>query len=76
MKSARELFEELGYDLVREDKEYLKYQKHQGYTIEFDLLEQTFYAYDDYMQYSCIDINIKELQAINQMVNELGWLDE
>lgn len=76
MKSARELFEELGFEQEEID-EQLIYTKtdvsiNVEYSIIFYLDEKTFEATTDNVAYAN-DINIKELQAINQQINELNW---
>ena len=76
MKSAKEMFEKLGYEQEEID-EQLIYTKTDvsidvEYSIIFYLDEKTFGATTDNFAYAN-DINIKELQAINQQVNELGW---
>lgn len=76
MKTAKEMFEELGFELVEEDERYLKYQTSHEYTIRFDLLEGTFGAYEDWMDRCYMDLSVQDLKAINKQVEELGWLDE
>lgn len=76
-KSAREMFEELGYE--KEGKPYIdrighkhicfRKKKNKFTTIHFDLDTKEFGKGWDY-------ITISELQAINQQCKELGWLDE
>lgn len=76
-KSAREMFEELGYE--KEGKPYIdrighkhicfRNKKNKFTTIHFDLDTKEFGKGWDY-------ITISELQAINQQCKELGWLDE
>lgn len=77
MKTAKEMFEELGYELVEEkDSRYITYLYHYRYVIRFDLIMRNFYAYEDNMDYQYIGVDMKTLQAINKMVSELGWLGE
>lgn len=80
MKSARELFEELGYNYeynylrgIGESREYTNqehiirfYSTIKGYGIQFYDCDKSGY----------VQISPKVIQAINQMVSELGWLDE
>lgn len=79
MKSARELFEELGYKLKYKNKYEIMY-------IKPDVLLNKVLPLDLYQYYKIIinrkykiikkhgsAITFKELQAINQQVNELGW---
>ena len=76
MKTAKEMFEELGYEKFENDSRitYEKYNR-ECKMIEFDKerMEITF-ADDNYCEVVMIDR--KELQAINKQVEELGWLDE
>lgn len=73
--TARELFKELGYDLVSQDSTIIRYQKNYD-RIEFYLSERTLGAYDDwYYEKPYNEITPKELKAINKQVEELGWLD-
>lgn len=75
MKSARELFEELGYELVSQDSTIIRYQKNFD-IIEFYLSDNSIGVYDDwYYEQTYNEITMNELQAINKQVEELGWLD-
>ena len=83
MKSARELFEELGYELIEDSKSYLRYANYfdkdklyyGGEMIDFDKKNKSFRL----TRKSCQgNTNFKygtleELQAINQQINELDW---
>ena len=75
MKSAREIFEELGYSLV-ENSLGLKYQKLVADTlwvIYFDTKFKyltTALIHDEYETYHVL--NMKELKAINKQCEELG----
>jgi hypothetical protein len=77
MKTAKEMFEELGYDYVGIDEFgcFLTYYK-KTYDIEiyFDLEDGTF---QKVMRWNGLhpSIKYKELQAINKQVEELGWND-
>lgn len=79
MKSARELFEELGYKLKYKNKYEIMY-------IKPDVLLNKILPLDLYQYYKIIinrkyeiiekygsAITFKELQAINQQISELGW---
>lgn len=78
MKSAREMFEELGYELYKH-KTYMFYEKalkenpeyENDYEhIEFNFISETInktYGDDN----SVCDITLEELQAINKQVEEL-----
>lgn len=73
-KSAREMFEELGYEYENKDK-YIRciwQPKNKRYCriITFDLKNKKFKPYNQ------VQFTIQLLQAINQQVKELGWLDE
>ena len=71
--SAKEIFEELGYeiDTTRETENHLYYGS--GYAIiDFDLERQNIYKYNQSGLRSPIDMRL--LQAINKQVSELGWL--
>lgn len=69
MKSARELFKELGYDLV-EITPYMMYYHNEenDVYIWFYNKRKTIEIVNEFT----LDI----LQAINQQVNELGWLGD
>ena len=79
MKSARELFEELGYKLKYKNKYEIMY-------IKPDVLLNKVLPLDLYQYYKIIinrkyeiikkygsNVTFKELQAINKQVEELGW---
>ena len=72
--SAKEMFEELGYEIdsTCEIEGHLYYCR--DYTkIDFDLKRENFYKYHCSALRSPIDMKL--LQAINQQCKELGWLD-
>lgn len=87
MKSAKEMFEKLGYRLD-EQEDYLIYWKlakkqqvnhyrtQNEIQIEFNLIYKTIEKrelfHTDTDEDSTI-ITLRELQAINQQINELGW---
>ena len=71
MKTARELFEELGYKKICDDVNYIIYNFEEVFEIRFYKPQQDFSVYYKEEIYNTIDI--EELQAINQQVNELGW---
>lgn len=80
-KSAREMFEELGYEEFYDDEEYK--EEHiqfiqDGIFICFHKNEKRVETWelDDYFDIYNHLISPQELQAINQMCKELGWLDE
>ena len=69
MKSAKELFEELGFDLV----ETTPYMMHY-YNEENDVY---IWFYNNSKTIEIVnEFTLDILQAINQQVNELGWLGE
>lgn len=69
MKSARELFKELGYDLV-EITPYMMYY----YNEENDVY---IWFYNKRKTIEIVnEFTLDILQAINQQVNELGWLGD
>ena len=87
MKSAKEMFEELGYKQEENNKRYISYcwYYYEDYEdkdcmrkIVFDLQDKGFLAYSPYnldkYKDCSIFIDLKELQAINKQVEELGWL--
>ena len=81
MKSARELFEELGYELIEDSKSYLRYanyfdkDNYEGEMIDFDKKNKRFRLTrkscqgNTHFKYGTLE----ELQAINQQINELDW---
>ena len=75
MKTAKEMFEELGYKPFGINTELMSYQnKDKGYYIGFDIKRKKVMAHKPSSLW--IFIELEELQAINKQVEELGWLDE
>ena len=82
MSKADEMFKELGYkkyyDEIEEKIEgkiiYIKGNPATGDIIEFNLLHHEIIGYvnDKYIKHA-IYFTLKELQAINEKVKELGW---
>ncbi len=84
MKSARELFEELGYE-CDESYDGILYAKYidsdrcgvEQHSISFDKVDKTVEKYIGEAgfsrKYYGAYINFKELQAINQQISELSW---
>lgn len=68
MSKADKMFEELGY-CIDENEERIIYDNCDN-NIIFEFKYKTI-SFDN-----CICINIRLLQAINEKVKELGWLDE
>ena len=75
--TAKEMFEELGYELKNNDKNEWYYQKGNEYfdtkVIYFDEEDKTLKCHDG----GCgnVPIDVEELKAIQKQVEELGWLD-
>ena len=71
--SADEMFEELGYEKVSDDKYSFEYRK----ILDDDLFEINFWKEDKTISKNYYRemgyITTKELQAINKKVEELGW---
>ena len=72
MKTAKELFEELGYEEFENDSR-ITYERYtpECEMIEFDKVTMEITFADDNCE--VVIINRKELQAINKQVEELGW---
>lgn len=69
MSKADEMFDEMGYEKIHNNRRRIVYKK--GYLSQIEFI----------MKYKWIDvgnmrISIEELQAINEKVKELGWLNE
>ena len=80
MKSAKEMFEELGYELVFENEEVLRYRKNKNLDVEFWKVYEkiTGEKIRKYIKVSNIRnipyfISVELLQAINKQVEELHW---
>ena len=76
-KTADEMFEELGYEIIKNNKTTLNYEKeglHLYKEIVFALLDKSVTV--GYGKGECCDISIQELQAINKKVEELGWMKQ
>lgn len=78
--SAKEMFEELGYEQVK-GQTFTAYKFKNTisdtYIIEFDLLEKKIEIYlqsdSPFTPNYPYSINTQELKAINKQVKELGW---
>lgn len=76
---AKEMFEELGYEIVYENKEVLRYRLNRVYIEFWKVYERiTGEKIKELLRISTIDdrpylLNMKELKAINKQVEELGW---
>lgn len=80
MKSAREMFEDLGYELVFENEEVLRYRKNKWLDVEFWKVYEkvTGEKIKKYIKVSNVKnmpyfISVDLLQAINKQVEELNW---
>lgn len=79
--SAEEMFEQLGYKLIRDCEFYLFYEKALKENAEYenDYLHISFEKQDKEVIKTYGDdnspeaITMRELQAINKQVEELGW---
>lgn len=70
--SADEMFEKLEYEKEKGDLDIQLYKNKNGYgEIIFDLRDKAIRASND--ENEAIYFNVKELQAINKKVEELGW---
>lgn len=84
MKSARELFEELGYEECEDVIGNMMFVKHftttNGKYIKFckhiEMFEVFFKETFGRCNIEPTTVSMQELQAINQMAKELGWVDE
>ncbi len=71
--SADEMFEKLEYEKEKGDLDIQLYKNKNGYgEIIFDLRDKAIRASND--ENEAIYFNVKELQAINKKVEELGWI--
>ena len=77
MKKAKEMFEELGYELFKDNNYVIAFFKDTAW-IEFrkDIEVVKCYSLINNYYIEINSIGIKELQAINKMVEELGWDNE
>ena len=76
MKTAKEMFEELGYEQTKNHYsiEYYKEKIEWGWKrVYFWIDEKTFYADENY---ESMNIDVQTYKAIHQQMKELGWLDE
>ena len=73
MKTADEMFEELGYEKGKNHLDIELYKSKNDYAeIIFDLRDRAISVRND--DDEAIYFNMKELQAINKKCQELGWL--
>ena len=78
--TAKEMFEELGYELVFENSEVLRYRKNKWKDVEFWKVYElvTGEKKKKFIKVSNIKnmpvaITIEDLKAINKQIEELGW---
>lgn len=71
MSKADDMFKELGY----KKSEHIYYT--QGFVVEYDNGERQIDFINEHQEVKIwnISTNIQELQAINEKVKELGWLE-
>ena len=70
--SAKEMFEQLGYELTNNEYPEIRYMQ-KDYCISFYLDDKCIECYhNDFYTTSC-SIELEELQAINKQIEELGW---
>ena len=74
--SAKEMFEELGYEIPYWQKDHtIQYLKHYDFNDETMHISIVFYKRPKEVYIEGL-ITIKELEAINKQVEELGWLGD
>lgn len=74
-KSADEMLEELGYEIIIKNKDIIEYEFSGIYMdneIKFDITEKT--VLREYSNGDSKEISMQELQAINLKCKELGWI--
>ena len=83
MKTAREMFEQLGYELEENDypwlTTYIKRTRFFELKIVFNHIERTIYlhnTYKDIKEHTRFECSIELLEVIHSQMKELGWLDE
>ena len=76
--SAKEMFEELGYKLIQDDMNWLRYGINISEWYEFDI---EFNKNNKNITFSGRKpsngrmVDLDELKAINKQIEELGWLE-
>ena len=80
MKTAKEMFEVLGYEQTTNNKDYLEFVNYSEdetgtcyKTICFIKESKVFYCDDHYCS---MYVDVETYKAIHQQLKELGWLDE
>ena len=81
LKSAREMFEELGYKKYIESTNLIEYIDSIGKIIRFNKSSKSIEKFIDTFDYDNCHytygyLSLEELQAINKQVEELGWNNE
>ena len=71
MKSAREMFEELGYE--QEIKNNVIYYLKEIHIPKSKIIHSINFINDKKEVFVSKNLDVKELQAINKQVEELGW---
>lgn len=72
MKTAKELFEALGYKR-HESENGIQYFSESGVEITFIFLIRRFYKQENFQS---LNISVDEFKAIQQQMKELGWVEE
>lgn len=77
---AKELFKNLGYELIRNDDDYVIYSKSvssDGVTKEVSFSDQTesvqVYFEDNFNSHQTPSMDVSLIGAINQQIKELNW---
>lgn len=76
-KTADEMFEELRYKKIHNNDCWLDYKREwcgRIKIISFEINERYIFIQNE--NATSMPMSLKELQAINKRVKELGWLDE
>ena len=73
MKSAKEIFEDLGYEYFNNGLRitYQNYAISECKLIEFNLKEKKMWLADDSEE--VVELSYKEIKAINKQIEELNW---
>jgi len=86
VSKADEMFEDLGYKKVHDNKFQIVYRKNESFLDE-SFLDEDFdfrivfakipkFVFSENEQGGAVGLEARVLQAINEKVKELGWLDE
>lgn len=81
MKTAKDMFEKLGYSLKVDNNDLMEYSKEDCGHIAFDFDIETKRFYSRYSFSSSIQstphsITLDEFEAVQKQMEELGWLEE